>query len=207
MIFKSIVGKLWSALVVFLLVTFIILGFVLSEMMENFYLNLRANELIHHGNQLALTIGEQNEPEKVFNNIDLISTTINANILILDRRGLVQASSGLMNLSPGVRFESPDLDRVTKGDTIIRKGTHSLFNMSMMSVAVPISHNRQIIGGIFIDAPLAPMAQTVEHIREIILLAATATIVVATILSFFLSRSISSPLIAMNDAALAMAKG
>jgi len=207
MVLNSIVGKLWATIVILLLVTFIILGFVLSQMMENFYLNLQANELIRQGNKLSVSIGNQENPQQVLANVDFIGSIINANIMVLDRRGLVQACSSALGISPGVPFDNPDLDRVIKGDIIVRRGLHPVFDAPMMSVAVPIFQNRMIIGGVFLDAPLAPITETVEKIRDIIFYAAAATITVATVLAFFLSKSISHPLIQMNNAALAMAKG
>jgi two-component system sensor histidine kinase ResE len=207
MVLNSIVGKLWATIIILLLVTFIILGFVLSQMMENFYVNLQAEELIHQGKQLSDSIGNQENPQQVLDNLDFISSIINASIMVLDRRGLVQACSSSLGISPGVPYDNPDLDRVIRGDIIMRKGLHPVFDAPMMSVAVPIFQNKMVIGGVFLDAPLAPITQTVENIRDIIFYAAAATIAVATVLAFFLSKSISHPLIQMNNAALAMAKG
>ncbi len=207
MIFRSVVGKLWSTIALLILVSFITLGFFLSQLMESFYLNLRANELVHTSKQLALEIGERENPFEILERIDLISNLVNANILILDRRGLVQASSGPLSLRPGLPFDHPDLERVTRGDTIVRKGTHPRFDTSMMSVAAPIYFNQQVVGGVFIDAPLAQMTKNIERITQIIFYVAAATTGVAAIVAYFLSKSISSPLIQMNNIALAMAKG
>lgn len=207
MIARSIVGKLWLTIAVLLLATFIILGFFLSQLMENFYLNLKANELLHNGTEIAEAIGTGNTPKNVLENIELLSEVLNASIIVLDRRGLTQASSGPMKIEPGTPVEHADLEIVVRGETVVRKGMHPRFNTLMMSVAVPVFHDQKIAGGVFIDAPLAPITATISRIKEIILYTATAITAVATVLAFFLSRSMSRPLIQMNQAAMAMAKG
>ncbi|MGF7185097.1 two-component system sensor histidine kinase ResE [Desulfitispora alkaliphila] len=209
MISKSVVGKLWLTIVTMIIILLILLGFLLSQIMENFYFELKTEEMIRQGTQIAELIGSENQTKSgdLTQNLKMLSEFTDANIMIVDRRGLVQACRGVPGVRPGHHLNIPDLDRVMRGEILARKGLHPVYNVQMLSIAIPVYQNRLIVGSVLMDAPVEDITETVENIRELILYAAMAIIVIATIVTYFLAKSISRPLIQMNSAALAMARG
>ncbi|SMB88835.1 PAS domain-containing protein [Desulfonispora thiosulfatigenes DSM 11270] len=76
----------------------------------------------------------------------------------------------------------------------------------MLSVAIPIYNGEEINQALMLFKPVAPITDIINSMRKLISYAAFAVIILASIVSFFLSRTLSRPLIQMNKIATEMAK-
>ena len=130
---KSIITKLWIYMTVLAIVTLLFSGLVLSSAFEDFYFNMRKNEMINEGQQLLSLILRGVNPSELLD----ISKFINAHAVLIDRQGLVQASSNILKLK-GVAIGSKELAEVLKGNTVVHKGHIPQFDAPMLTVALPI---------------------------------------------------------------------
>ena len=199
---KSIITKLWLYMTILTIVTLLFSGLVLSSVFEDFYFNMRKNEMINEGQQLiSLILGGTNPTELLD-----VSKFINAHAVLIDRRGLVQASSNIIKLK-GVAIGSKELAEVLKGNIVVHKGHMPQFDASMLTVALPIRTEAGVAGGLILYSPMSSIENTVWQIRRLILFAAAIAVMISTGLSFVLSRTISKPLVQMKKVAQEMAKG
>lgn len=199
---KSIVTKLWLYMTVLAIVALLFSGLVLSSVFEDFYFNLRKNEMINEGQQLiSLILGGANLSELLD-----VSKFINAYAVLIDRQGLIQASSNVIKFN-GIAIGPKELSEVLKGNIVVHKGHTPQFNASMLTVALPIRTEAGVAGGLILFSPMSSIEDTVWQIRRLILSAAVIAVLISTGLSFVLSKTVSKPLVQMKKAAEEMARG
>lgn len=177
-------------------------GLVLSSVFEDFYFNMRKNEMINEGQQLVSLISRGINPAELLD----ISKFVNAHAVLIDREGLIQASSNIIKFK-GMAIGAKELAEVLKGNIVVHKGHIPQFNASMLTVALPIKTELGVVGGLILYSPMSTIENSIWQIRRLILLAAAITVMISTGLSFVLSRTVSKPLIQMKKAAEKMAKG
>lgn len=199
---KSIITKLWFCMIILSVVTLLFCGLILSNIFEDFYFQIKQNEMINEGQQLISLILNGANPSELLD----ISKFINAHAVVVDRLGLIKATSNLMKFK-GLTIDSSEFRRILQGHIIVSKGYLSQFNASMLTVGLPIKTEAGVIGAIILYAPMAPIQDSIWQIRRFVLFATAGAILVATGLSFFLSRTISKPLVQMKQVAEGMAQG
>jgi two-component system sensor histidine kinase ResE len=209
-VLKSVVSRLWLVLVVVVTVILLVLGLLLSQLFDRFYFNLQAQNLIEQGHSLGKLVLSSRSDAQLLRELSLVEDFLNANVVIMDKSGLIQsASPGMgMRLWRGRRHLSPpDAAAVLAGNTVVQRGYQPGLDATVLTVAVPIKAGKDVVGAVYLYAPLAPITQTIADVRGLILYGILGTLVVATVVAFFLSRSLSRPLICMEQAAQAMAAG
>lgn len=199
---KSIITKLWLYMTILTIIVLLFSGLVLSHVFEDFYFNMRKNDMINEGQQLIALMARGINPSELLD----ISKFINAHAFIIDRQGLIKASSSIVKFR-GMDIDGKDLSEVLKGHIVVQKGHFPEFNASMLMVALPIRTELGVVGALLLYSPMASIANNIWQIRKLILLAAAGAVLVSTFLSFVLSRNISRPLVQMKKVAEDMAKG
>ncbi|WP_422443674.1 ATP-binding protein [Thermoanaerobacterium sp. DL9XJH110] len=199
---KSIIGKLWLYMILLTIVTLLFSTLVLSSLFEDFYFDIRKNEMINEGQQLIALILQGVDPLELLD----ISKFINAHAVVVDRQGLIKASSNLLKFK-GMVLDGKEFAEVLKGRIVVHKGYMPQFSAAMLTVALPIKTDEEVIGGLILYSPMASIQNSIWEIRRLVMMAAAGAVLVATGLSFFLSRSISRPLVQMKKIAEGMAKG
>ncbi|MDI3481282.1 MAG: two-component system, OmpR family, sensor histidine kinase ResE [Tepidanaerobacteraceae bacterium] len=199
---KSVIFKLWLYMIILTIVTLLFSGLILSSVFENFYFNIRQNEMINEGQQLITLILQGIDPMELVD----ISKFINAHAVVVDRQGLIQASSNILKFK-GMPMESREFSEVLKGNIVIHKGFISQLGAAMLTVALPIKTEMGVMGALILYSPLASIENSIWQIRRFILLAAAGAVLMATALSFVLSKTVSRPLVEMKKMAEGMAEG
>jgi two-component system sensor histidine kinase ResE len=191
----------------------VVLGLLLSQLFDNFYFNLQAQNLIKQGENLGKLVLSSPSDAELLRDLALVEDFLNANVVIMDKSGLIQSvSPGMMRMhrwggQGWQRLTPPQAAAVLAGRTVVMRGYQPGVNATVLTVAVPVKVGDEVVGAVYLYAPLAPITRTIAEVRRLILYGVLVTLVVATILAFFLSRRISRPLIHMERAAQAMAAG
>lgn len=213
---KSIVSRLWLTLVLVVVAILLVLGLLLSQLFDNFYFNLQAQNLIQQGQNLGKLVLTSPSDAELLRDLSLVEDFLNANVVIMDKSGLIQsASPGMMRMhrwgqggAPGRQgLTPPQAAAVLAGQTVVMRGYQPGVDATVLTVAVPIKAGSDVVGAVYLYAPLAPITRTIADVRQLILYGILGTLVVATVVAFFLSHSLSRPLIRMQRAAQAMAAG
>lgn len=196
-IYKSIVVKLWIAIVVLFIVVLSVLGVFLSQSFAKYYMNLQESDLNRKALNVAKIIQEEKDEKLAMEKINLLLADSNAHARIANLQGLIQKCSPDMPANVGMRLDSQDVAKLNKGQTVLHNGDNQM-GVKMISVTVPIKINGQVELAVQVMSPLEPITETTNQVKELIIAAALGAILLATILSFFLSRKISKPLLDMN---------
>ncbi len=208
MINRSLVGKLWLAIVVLIIMVMFFLGVFLSQFFGDFYFSLKSQELVRNGTEIADMITSAPDRQEWQEELTMISRYIDAKIVVTDRRGLIRSCTiqgGGMHR--GDKLMYPDVEKILEGDIVTQRGEYPGLEMTVLSVGVPIKVKNQVIGAVFLHSPVEPVTDTVKTVQKFIMYGTVGTIILATILAFILSKKVTKPVLDMNRVAMEMARG
>ncbi|MCK8825022.1 HAMP domain-containing sensor histidine kinase [Fuchsiella alkaliacetigena] len=207
---ESIFSKLMMRFVVVILVTLIALGIFLTYLFEDYYFSNKEEEFIKQGQKIAKLVErsfyEDNYAETV-EDLRTISTFLDTQIWITDAQGLIVATFNCRESWIGAQLDEEGIEKVYQGSILTNRGEDPNFDQPVLSVAVPIVIEEQIIGAIFVYSPIAGIASLVGRLQDLLFFAALMSIVLAVILSFSFAKSLLNPLNQLNQAALKLADG
>ena len=205
---RSLVGKLWLAIVVLVILVMFFLGIFLSQFFGDFYFSLKSQELVRNGTEIANMIAAAPDRQEWQEELTMISKYIDAKIVVTDRQGLIRACTIQgRGMHQGQKLMYPDVEKILNGEIVAQHGNYPGLDMTVLSVGIPIKAANGVIGAVFLNTPIEPVTQTVRTVQKFILYGAIGTIFLATVLGFILSKKITKPILDMNRVAMEMAKG
>jgi two-component system sensor histidine kinase ResE len=215
---RSIATKLWVAFVLFAVGVLAVLGVLISQIFNQFYLNQQAQHLISKGQIVADILASEGDETKALLYARVITLDTPATIAFINNQGQVSGCTGKPQLRQGVKLSNTDLADINQGKLVVHKGKTPFSEQESISVIVPVINpgpkpgasnqsQQQVNKAVLLYAPLAPIADTTREINLLILSASLAAIAVATLLALLASRTISRPLLQINHAASKMIHG
>ncbi len=208
MISKSIILKQWISIIFLIILVMLFLSFGLFSLLEDFYYSQISTDLINSGLKLTEIINKQEDPRYLTNELTLLSEFLDAHIIVVNRHGMIEACDMMMGSPTGTFLTQGELAKVFAGEIIVKRGYHHHhFDGPMLSAAIPVYQGDSIERVIMMFRPIAPITNTINSMRELIIYSAIAAIILASIVSFFLSKTLSKPLVQMNKVANEMAAG
>lgn len=214
---NNIVTKLWVIMTILVLVVIGIAGAAQTSFMEGLYYEQQAKQLKNLGNKVADIARSEEDPVALDNKVALIAGLYNANVMILNEKGIVMSCQGMgistkdMPMDMSNTHHGPlnmgDLQKLYQGQAVVLKGNNPFFKTDVLSVGIPFKDHDNIYRAVIIHAPLDPLADELKRLQMLTIYTAAGGIALATLLSLIFSRFISKPLVKMNKAALAMASG
>ncbi|MBS4030206.1 MAG: HAMP domain-containing protein [Clostridiales bacterium] len=207
---SNIFTKLLTTYLVIILITLLVVGLLLPQLIQNYYYNARERELAVKGQEIAgiftnFMLGFQDQ-RTTDDLLFALERFLDAHVIPVDRNTLLLASSDGFN-HIGLRLTPFELDDVLRGEIVSKRGFHDHTREQLITVAVPMWIMDQVVGAIFLHAPLTGIAGTVSQVRVLIVYAAVLATFLSMLVGFYMSKSISHPLQQMNRAALEVAGG
>lgn len=216
---RSIVLKLWLVMVTLVLIVLYFTGMAQTVKLKDLYyrqqLELLTSEASHI--QEGLNLAEESQ-QAYF--LSVMAGTLNANIMLTDVQGYIIHCVGMgMDMRDiagerinvighhGMPWTGPDIRSVMQGNVVSYRGVYHFLDSDVLTVAVPLYRGGEVTGAVMLSAALGPIEERVHELQRVTHLAGVAGIVLATILSLLFSRTLSQPLLKMNQAARAMAGG
>ena len=225
MIFRSIVGKLWLAILIFVVVILAVMSVVQNFVLKDIYYTQQSDQLIEEGQKLADFVITNPSPELLAIRIKTVSEVLNASIVVVERDGIVNQGRGGMHWGMMRRqfqmsaeqgrvlhqFQMPidqqDLQQLLYGKTVVHRGYNPMFENELLWVAIPVRSNEVTQSVVFIHTLLQPISERIKVLYTATLYALGGVVLLVIVLSLFLSRSLSGPLLQMHQTAQAIARG
>ncbi len=216
---KSVVAKLWLAMVLLVLIITWVTGMVQTNFITKIYYKQQTDHIYRQGYDIA---GAINSGKDIRERINLLSDMTNTNIMLVDSKGLIQECQGMgMNISPedtanrgislighhGDLIGHDDLKKVLSGEPMAFRGMNLIINTEVLSVAVPVKTGGIITGVVIVSHSMAAIEEDVSDFQKVIINVGVGGITLATLLSLLFSRSLSRPLIQMKSVALGLSGG
>ncbi|SHJ11952.1 sensor histidine kinase [Lutispora thermophila] len=223
---NSIRVKLWSAIILTILIILVMSMIFQTSFLSSFYYNQKVREVEEDARDIARALG-RNEYNFNVPYIDAIRN-VNDVIVVTDYSGRITYITGSTDYKQGWFFGLKYLNKILKGQKI-QDENKMLRGLDSIIIGVPIvktqnslwdvkqkqlyeqyieSEDLQMfIGAVYIITPLEPLEITTRAIRTQFLYIFLGAIIIASIIALFLAHSFTEPLIKINDAAKEIAKG
>lgn len=224
--YNSIRVKLWSAIILTILIILIMSMVFQTSFLSSFYYDQKVREVEEDARDIARALG-RNEYSFNVPYIDAIRN-VNDVIVVTDSSGRITYITGSTEYKQGWFFGLKYLNSIMKGQ-MVQDENKMLRGLNSIIIGVPINRIQvslwdakqkqlyeqyiesqelqEIIGVVYIITPLEPLEITVQAIRLQFLYIFLGAIIIASIIALFLAHSFTEPLIKINDAAKEIAKG
>ena len=207
MIFRGIVFKLWLAIILLLVFVLIALGLGLFQVVENFYYSQITTSLVSQGQEIIRLYLYDRENFLINSQIENLARILNVHFLIANESGVIQICDEIPHMALGNIINESELANILNGNIIAKRGFHHHFDTQMLTIGFPIPLDNQPSEVLLLYTPVAPFSAQFNSLKQLIYWSLLASVVLASIMAFFLSRSLSRPLIKMNKIALGLADG
>ncbi|MDD3350296.1 MAG: HAMP domain-containing sensor histidine kinase [Eubacteriales bacterium] len=205
---KSFKFVLWSYFAIFAVALMAILWLLQIAFLQTYYEEMKTREIIRAANSIAGNYGtlDLDEMRELSYKDDMF-------IHIETESGLIiyTADSGFQK--PNAMINSFDLAIVKNKLENSKTGTVSFEISSHPGDRKTLVYAKSIedstAGKIYLSifAPLAPLESTVDILTSQLILVTVVSLVLAFLLSFFISRRVTKPLVGLTDSAALLAKG
>lgn len=212
---NSIVFKLWLFMTVLVLLVLTIAWFVHTNIQTRRYFQQQGDELVREGYRISALLEKEQDNEQREQILRTSTEVSNAVIMYMDKVEFLEQCQNL-HISDSINnteliHHEPLADSQIKslfdGNPIVHLGPGKISDLEVISAGVPVMSGDKVEKIIMLHAPVAPISNRINDLKQVTLNVGLGGIFVATMLSFLLSRRFSSPLLEMNKVAQAMAHG
>lgn len=218
---RTLFTRLLLSFLAVILVTIVAISAATSQLFANYYYAAKERELARKGQEMARLLESYGTGADSVLSPTLLASLASfadAQVLVVDREGVVRgASPGMMGMMrhgygggprPVFRLEAAETERLVRGEILTGRGYDPRLERTVISAAIPFrGPDGQVAGGLLLFTAVADLEATVTTVRRISLYAAGFSVVLAILLGYLLSRSLSRPLQEMGRVSLAMAAG
>ncbi|NLZ39228.1 MAG: cell wall metabolism sensor histidine kinase WalK, partial [Firmicutes bacterium] len=207
---KKIFSKLLATYLVIILITLFVVALFLTQLIQNYFYRERESELLAKGQEVANIFSARllglRDPRVTNELLFALDRFLDARVYPIDVSMLgLTTSPGFSEI--GLPLTEEELAQLLKGQAVAKRGYHERSGEQIATVAVPIIAANKVVGAIFLNAPLTGIYQAVTQVQGLIFYAAILATLLAMIVGFYISKSISHPLQQINKAALEVAGG
>lgn len=204
---RSIVGKLWLAIVLLVVFILVALGLVMSRQFEALFYHQQWAEMKSHGRELAKILAESHDRELIQNEINFWGQISGFKISVMDTKGKVMYTSDNRHVPLGTLMNPPEMSQALSGKAVAVKRYHRTFQEDMLLVMLPILQGDKVKGVVMLHAPLTYLQEFIKRTHQTIVVVIITAVIMATWLGLILARVLAVPLLNMNRVAKQMAEG
>lgn len=206
----SIRSKLWLSMMALVGIVLVLLWLMQIVFLESFYTRLRIDDI----RQKMAAIGQlaaAGEQQTVIDELERVALTQSLTLEWVDARGstLYRSAADSASQMPMMRMMWSDLyQRLLAGKMVETSVSHHRFGNQYTIIGVPVrSATGAVSGGILATVPMAAVAETATILKRQLLYITAILLLVTGLLSFWLARSLSRPILHIRQVAATMANG
>jgi two-component system sensor histidine kinase ResE len=216
--FRSLFGRLMGLYLLIVVVTFGVMGLLLSQLLRSYFFESKQEELISQGREVSelarpLFTGERTSA-RARRDLAVAGQFITGSGFVIDREGQAIATVGPYPwgrrsgaTSCAVNQALPELMAVMEGRVVTHVGYSPFFREPVFLAAVPVEVDGAVVGASVMHSRVLGLKGTVSHLHLLVFGAALAAVLLSTVLGFLLARSVTGPLARMGQVAGQMAAG
>lgn len=201
---KGLNFKIWTSFILFAVFILLILWLLQIVFLNTYYESMMKNQVIRTADEIIESYGTGHFQDT----IDEYAYNNSMNITILNNYGTVLYSSNISSIKPirEVLMEYDEfvyLVNASKNKEIIYKTDNSRFNATMLIYGKYWDNNYYI----YITTPLEPLESTTKILGNQFIYVTIIVLLVGFIISLFISKKLSKPIIKITKTANELAKG
>ena len=208
---KSIGLRLWSGMMILVVIMLVLLWLFQIVFLENFYTSIRVSDIKNEG--LSITNLLNTDTKADFQNkLDTFAFNNNLSIELEDLSGnsiYIAGTTGASGQMPMMNNNArvTAFQEVLKGKEVLTPLTHPRFGNKFMLISLPVKTSDKISNVLFINMPLAPVKDTTTILKKQLLYITLILLLAAIIISFFISRTFTRPILEIKTVSEKMASG
>ncbi|MBM7705490.1 two-component system sensor histidine kinase ResE [Chryseomicrobium aureum] len=212
-IWNSVVGKLWGTIMLLVLFVLFIVTVLMLEFLEDFHTQQAENKLRQEASLITTIFNQQSSIDYPYIQEILADET---NLMIFSEEKQLQdvIHEGLGQQEAEQRLQSNELftrafesDQATLKTMLLPSLSEPDRMENFLVLAYPLDETTSPHGVVFIYQSLKEVNNTSNQTTKIVFLSGFLAMILTTLLSFFLSTQITSPLRKMREGAHELAKG
>lgn len=205
---RSIFRRLVVTHLVVILIGLTTTGLIAAWLVKGFIHDNRREQLLRQARQANTVLRDIDPADEaaLAAQLAFLDRAYGAHLWLFDPYGRILATSAEAQVYVGKSVATPVLRRVLRGEDVVEPLTFPGLE-PVLSVVVPWGQGVEVRGGLIMHAPVEGLNQTVGRIRETILWATLAAVLVATLAGSYLSWTISQPLKQMELVAAEIGNG
>lgn len=205
---KSIFSKQMCLYLGIFLFSFTTLGIALSMVFSQYYINEKEEQLIQQGERISAQFARSDiSVSKLTTELQILEEYMNASVFVINKTGEIYAS-GINQNWIGQTITNDAIHLVLSGKIATVQGKiNGMFAESVLTVGYPILVRDNVIGGIFMCISMPEIEKNIYGMYQAGYICMLISMTVGILLVYISSRSISRPLMEMNEAAKVIASG
>lgn len=208
---KTIFTKLVGSYILIVVISLVVIGISLSFMFNTYLFEQKERELVIKGQDLAQVIKpllvKKEDPHDFVNLANRLDSNLGTEVWVVDNKGAVIATAANHVHSEGHYLEVSELKEMQAGTISVRKGQSQYFHEPVIRVIIPIIQVERVIGAIILYSPIHGISKALANLTQMVLTAGIISLAIAFIIGIILSRRLSRPILAINEASIAIAIG
>ena len=212
--FNSIFQKLLFTYAAIIIMVVILLAALLTFFFKVYFFEQKQAQLLAVGRQVEELVRDYNVKKKdrddLLQAVNALGGVTDSRIYVLIDRKLagVRSLDGRFQDSQEETWLLEDIKRIMDGETIIRKKEFSnQLNMYVVFVGMPIFINNAPNGVTLLFSPVDQVNKTLDKVYRIIWSTALASLALAALIVYILSRRLAKPIENIRKAAARIAEG
>lgn len=206
----SIRSKLWLSMMAIVAIILVLLWLMQIVFLENFYTNLRLSDIKQKMLAIA-SVAAAGEQQMVIDELERLALTQSLTVEWVDAQGrsLYRSSADSIGQMPMMRMHWSQLYRqLLAGEQVGLTLSHNRFGNEYRLMGVPVlSATGAVNGGIVTTVPMAAVAETAAILKRQLLYITAILLLVTGVLSLWLARSLTKPILHIRQVAVTMASG
>lgn len=208
---KSIGLKLWSGMMILVIIMLVLLWLFQIVFLENFYTSIKVSDIRNEGISIGKLLRADSNAE-FQNKIDAFAFNNNLSIELEDlgRNTIYQAgTTGAGGQMPMMNNSARDIafQEVLKGKEVLTPLTHPRFGNKFMLISLPVKISGKLTNVLFINMPLAPVKDTTSILKKQLMYITLILLIAAIIISYIISRTFTRPILEIIKVSEKMASG
>ncbi|WP_380024885.1 sensor histidine kinase [Effusibacillus consociatus] len=188
------------------LIVLLPLGFVIDQIFSGFYYRQVQDEITGLSSRYAQSIANTRDLMTV-NMIEMMANFSDVKLYIVDADGRVIANSGVPSIPEGSFLSKAETNDLIKGTSIQKEYDDPVSGNRFLVSGTPIFNGNAFYGGVFVLSSIEGIHQSIEKVRNLLILSGVGAFLLALGFTVVLSRKLSDPLIQMERATRQIAKG
>lgn len=195
--------KLGGTIILLFLIILLPLGFVINEVFTGFYYSKVQAEIDQLSIRYAESMAKTQNPVM----IKMMAEFSDIQVYIADADGIIIAGLSLPNLNEGEHIAEEELQQLLAKNSVFKRYHDPDTGQRYLVVGQPIINDRLFYGGMFVLSSVGDIEQSIQKVRNMLMLSGIGAFFMALGFTFVLSRKLSDPLIQMELATRHIAKG
>ncbi|MCF6136333.1 sensor histidine kinase [Pseudalkalibacillus berkeleyi] len=190
-----------------LILSFLLLSLLFTRVVEGYVFQNKVDELKSYGNQI---LNEKSAFERkpgskptLAHYIQLLRAR-DIDFVTFDKEGTI--TSPMRGIS-GLRLSGPEWEKLSNGETISVKQDVKRFDQEVTLVAFPKMNGDQLLGGVMLISPISGTREFIQQLNKFLIFTMLASLVIASLLSWFLSKYHGRRILRLRNAASQIASG